>query len=161
MPISFKPKAIEDTYTGVLPEIAIHRIVAVYIRQSGKDADTNNGESRKTQLLLRDFALKLVKGDVNRVRVYDEGAGKNGQKRIDERPELNRLWADLDTGVIGAIIVSREDRLFRNRHMDQVGLFTKKAEAKSAVVIVPLLAPGSKLHLYDFSKGDDLKAFQP
>ena len=40
-------------------------------------------------------------------------------------------------GIVGTVVLSREDRLFRNKHMDQVGTFTKLAEEKHIKVIVP------------------------
>jgi hypothetical protein len=56
---------------------------------------------------------------------------------IDQREVLDRLYKDMHKGIVGTVILSREDRLFRNKHMDQVGAFTKLAEERRIKVIVP------------------------
>jgi hypothetical protein len=162
---TFKQRKLDDLSAGryfdALPEIDRTRMIALYVRQSGKDADDKNGESRKTQLELAHFAALLKDGnDTPEVRVYDEGAGRSGQLRIDERKELNRLWADIDKGEIGTIVVAREDRLFRDKHGGQVGTFTEKAEKMGVVVIVPPLSPKSALRYYNFRNYNHLRAFQ-
>jgi hypothetical protein len=147
-------------YIDSLPEIDISRIIALYVRQSGKDADDKNGESRKTQLELVHFARKIAGTSQVEVRTYDEGAGRSGQLRIDERPELDKLYADMDKGIIGTIIVAREDRLFRDKHGIQSGTFTDKAEKMKVVVIVPPLSARSALRYYNFGNYSHLRAFQ-
>lgn len=164
----FKPKGFKrrdnddaNSYSlAKLPSIDRARIIAVYVRQSHRDADDKNGESRATQLKLVDFGRLLLGDNKGEVRIYDEKAGKSGQKRIDERPELERLYRDMDKGIIGTIIVSREDRLFRDRHGAQSGAFTEKAEKMKTVVIVPPLGPQGKLRYYDFSDYEQLRKFQ-
>jgi len=52
-------------------------LIAVYIRQSRKDADDKNGESRKTQLELKKYAEALSGEKGAGIRVYDEGTGIN------------------------------------------------------------------------------------
>ena len=97
------------------------------------------------------------------MRLYDEGAGVSGQKRIDQRKELDRLYQDMNRGTIGTIIVAREDRLFRNKHMDQVGTFTRLAEEKRIIVIVPPISSAAneeRTKVYHFSEYQDLIAFQ-
>jgi hypothetical protein len=151
---------LAGSYTHTLPEIDKKRAIALYVRQSGKDADDKYGESRKTQLQLVHFARTLAGDSCVEVRVYDEGAGRSGQLRIDERKELNRLWADIDKGDVGTIIVAREDRLFRDKHGSQSGTFTDKAEKMRVVVIVPPLSSRSALKYYDFTNYNHLRAFQ-
>ena len=103
---------------GELPEIDKVRATAVYVRQSQSGADDAHGESRKTQLALQDYARRLRRYDrEDGVRLYDEGAGKSGQKRIDDRPELNRMYSDIVAGLISTVIVAREDRLFRDKQI--------------------------------------------
>jgi hypothetical protein len=109
---------------------------------------------------LRELAVKLQNGREHMVKMYQEEPGTSGCKRIDQREKLNGLYADLAAGLIGTIIVAREDRLFRDRHGDQSGTFTRKAEEMSTVVLVPPLKPGQKLRYYDFSQHSHLRAFQ-
>jgi len=76
---------------------------------------------------------------------------------------LDLLYQDVHKGIIGTIVLAQEDRLFRNKHMDQVGAFTKLAEEKRIKVIVPPVssaASDEKTRVYDFTQYRDLCAFQ-
>ncbi|HLI91161.1 MAG TPA: recombinase family protein [Ktedonobacteraceae bacterium] len=151
------------TITDALPEIDETRATAVLVRQSKTGADTAQAESRETQLGLQDYGKQLYRKHEPDVRLYDEGAGVSGQKRIDQRKELDRLYQDIHKGIIGTIVLAREDRLFRNKHMDQVGAFTKLAEEKKIKLIVPPIssvAQYDETRLYDFTVYQDLRAFQ-
>ncbi|GAC1392932.1 MAG: hypothetical protein NVSMB38_18450 [Ktedonobacteraceae bacterium] len=165
-PRAFKLRQAENrpnNYTGSLPEIDRKRATAALVRQSGVGADMTRAESRETQLGLQDYGKLLYGDDEPNVRLYDEGAGVSGQKRIDQRKELDRLYQDMNQGIIGTVIVTREDRLFRNKHMDQVGTFTRLAEEKKIKVIVPPISSGAsdeKTRVYDFTVYRDLCTFQ-
>jgi hypothetical protein len=74
-----------SNYAGVLPEIDRKRATAVLVRQSKDGADTAQAESRETQLGLQDYGRLLYGDDEPDVRLYDEGSGVSGQKRIDQR----------------------------------------------------------------------------
>src|SRR6266851_10121450 len=91
------------------------RFTAVLIRQSDHKAEADHIFSRESQLKLVPYAVRL-RGDETAewVRIYDEGAGVSGQKRIDQRKELNRLYADIKAGIIGSLVIIHEDRLFRD-----------------------------------------------
>lgn len=93
------------------------RLTAVLIRQSDHRAGEDHVFSRESQLKLVGYAMRL-RGDSTdeHVRVYDEGAGVSGQKRIDERKELNRLYHDIKQGIVGSVVVMHEDRLFRDEY---------------------------------------------
>lgn len=93
------------------------RDTAVLIRQSDHRAAEDHAFSRESQLQLVAYAQRL-RGDATseRVRVYDEGAGVSGQKRIDERVELNRLYNDIKQGPVGSVVIMHEDRLFRDEY---------------------------------------------
>src|SRR2546429_2984033 len=150
-------------YIGELPEIDKKRATAVLVRQSKDGADTAQAESRETQLGLQDYSRLLYGDDKPDVRLYDEGAGVSGQKRIDQRQKLDLLYRDINKGIIGTIVLAREDRLFRNKHMDQVGPFTKLAEEKRIKVIVPPISSVARYdetRVYDFTVYQDLRAFQ-
>jgi DNA invertase Pin-like site-specific DNA recombinase len=87
------------------------------MRQSDHKADEDHVFSRESQLKLTQYAQRL-RGDTDdaQVLVYDEGAGVSGQKRIDQRVELNRLYNDIKHGQIGSLVVMHEDRLFRDQY---------------------------------------------
>ena len=64
---------------------------------------------------------------------------------------------------MGTVVLSREDRLFRNKHMDQVGAFTRLAEEKRIKVIVPPISSASteeRTRVYDFTIYRDLLPFR-
>ena len=165
-PRAFKLRQADNRpnyYAGALPEIDRKRATAVLVRQSKTGADTAQAESRETQLDLQNYGRLLYREDEPDVRLYDEGAGVSGQKRIDQREVLDRLYKDMHKGIVGTVILSREDRLFRNMHMDQVGTFTKLAEEKRIKVIVPPISSASteeRTRVYDFTIYRDLVAFQ-
>jgi len=146
-----------------LPDIDKKRATAILVRQSKTGADTAQAESRETQLGLQDYGRLLYGDEKPDVRLYDEGAGVSGQKRIDQRNELDRLFQDMHKGIVGTVVLAREDRLFRNKHMDQVGAFTRLAEERRIKVIVPPIssaATNERTRVYDFTSYRDLCAFQ-
>src|SRR5438067_11751146 len=165
-PTSFKLRPAEyrpSTYAGALPEIDRKRATAVLVRQSRTGADTAQAESRETQLGLQDYGRLLYGHEEPDVRLYDEGSGVSGQKRIDQRQKLDQLYQDINKGIIGTIVLAREDRLFRNKHMDQVGVFTRLAEEKKIKLIVPPISSVARYdetRVYDFTVYKDLRAFQ-
>jgi DNA invertase Pin-like site-specific DNA recombinase len=102
------------------------RFTAVLIRQSDHKADTDHIYSREGQLKLVPYAIRLREDTTDEwVRVYDEGAGVSGQKRIDQRKELNRLYADIKAGLIGSLVIMHEDRLFRDEYHTNDTTFIK------------------------------------
>jgi hypothetical protein len=102
-PRAFKLRQAENrpnNYTGVLPEIDRKRATAILVRRSKTGADTAQAESRETQLGLQDYGKLLYGEDEPDVRLYDEGAGVSGQKRIDQREKLDQLYQDMHKGII-------------------------------------------------------------
>src|SRR5689334_3586545 len=96
-------------------QIDLTRHTAVLIRQSELRADEDHAFSRESQLRLVTYAQRLRNDATDEhVRIYDEGTGVSGQKRIDERTELNRLYNDTKRGLIGSLVIIHEDRLFRD-----------------------------------------------
>ncbi len=177
-----EPEERPNNYTRELPPIDKTRITAVLVRRSKKakplseeelaelkqvknreDIETTYIESREAQLELVNYAQLLYGDDEPKVKLYDEGDGVSGQKRIDQREIMNELYQDMNKGIIGTIVAVREDRLFRNKHMDQVGPFTKRAEEKKMILIVPPLssaASDEETRVYDFTSYYDLSRFQ-
>src|SRR5579864_5602099 len=151
-----------NNYTESLPTIDETRATAVLVRQSTKAAKTEHIESRETQLDLVGYAKSLYRKHPPNVRLYDEKS-ISGQKRIDQREKMDSLYQDMNKGIIGTIVVVREDRLFRNKHMDQVGVFTTVAEDKKIKVLVPPIssaASDEETNVYDFTVFQDLRDFQ-
>ncbi len=130
------------------------RKTAALMRQSTKGADIFHRESRLRQENLFDTAVEIrLDHNADMVMPCDEGSGVSGQKKIDEREKMLQAWKGIENHTIGTILVAREDRLFRHRHMDQVGEFTRECQKHNVLVIV------AGKRCYDFSRSDDLDAF--
>jgi DNA invertase Pin-like site-specific DNA recombinase len=107
-------------------QIDKNRYTAVLIRQSDHRAEADHIFSRESQLKLIQYAVKLRDDEDDKmVRLYDEGAGVSGQKRIDQRKELNHLYADIKAGIIGSLVIIHEDRLFRDEYHTNDTTFIK------------------------------------
>ena len=100
-----------SVYTEELPKIDRKRATAVLVRQSKTGADTAQAESRETQLGLQDYGRLLYGDEEPNVRLYDEGAGVSGQKRIDQRNELDRLFQD---------VAKYDERIMGPAHVENV-----------------------------------------
>jgi DNA invertase Pin-like site-specific DNA recombinase len=93
------------------------RYTAVLIRQSDDRADADHIFSRESQLKLVKYAMRLRDDETEEwILIYDEGAGVSGQKRIDQREVLNRLYKDIKSGLVGSLVIIHEDRLFRDEY---------------------------------------------
>ena len=135
--------------------IDLSRKTAVLIRQSKKKADKDHYESRLLQENLVPIAMSLRgETDITNILVYDEGAGISGTKGYDQRPKLSKLYLDIENGIVGSVVVARPDRLFRDKHFLNSGMFTELAERMGVILIVPGKC------VYDFTKYNDLQKFQ-
>src|SRR5216684_595089 len=135
--------------------IDLSRKTAVLMRQSMKKADKDHYESRLYQENLIPIAIKLRGDEDDRnIMVFDEGAGVSGTKGYDERKKLSALYLAIANDVVGSLLIARPDRLFRDKHFLNVGMFTELAERKKLILIVP----GKRI--YDFTRYADLQAFQ-
>ncbi|HEU5378044.1 MAG TPA: recombinase family protein [Ktedonobacteraceae bacterium] len=132
----------------------LSRKTAALMRQSRKDADEDNPESRLRQEgLVRVAADIRVDHDPLMVIPCDEGSGVSGQKKIYERPKFLALWKAIQDGTVGSIIVAREDRLFRDRFLTQATQFAEECAKRGVLLIV------AGRRCYDFRIQDDFKAF--
>src|SRR5260221_2093609 len=134
------------------------RATAILIRQSRKGSNVAHYESRLLQESLLPFVMQ-ARGDEDdtHIRTYDEGSGVSGTKGPDKRLKLRRLLEDLLNGLIGDIVVARADRLFRDKHFQNVSTFTTLAEKMGIRVIVPT---SQGVVIYDFRKTKDLQTVQ-
>ena len=118
--------------------IDLSRKTAVLMRQSMKKADKDHYESRLFQENLIPIAIRLRGDDDDRnILVFDEGAGVSGTKGFDERKKLSELYLSIANDIVGSLLLSRPDRLFRDKHFLNVGMFTELAERKRIKLIVP------------------------
>ncbi len=130
------------------------RKTAVLMRQSRKGADERNPESRLRQEGLVRIALE-IRDDHDPLMVIecDEGSGVSGQKKIYERPKFLELWQAIQDGLVGSVIVAREDRLFRDRFLTQATQFAEECAKRGVILIV------AGRRCYDFRIQDDFDAF--
>src|SRR5256886_16281685 len=96
-----------NNFGGTLPEIDKKRATAVLVRQSKTGADTAQAESRETQLGLQNYARLVYPEDQPDGRLYEEGAGGSGQKRIGQRGGGARLHKAMHKGGAGTGLLSR------------------------------------------------------
>src|SRR5713226_1334143 len=130
------------------------RFTAVLIRQSDDRADADHIFSRESQLKLVKYAMRL-RGDETEewIRIYDEGAGVSGQKRIDQRKELNRLYSDIKKGIIGSVVIIHEDRMFRDKYQTEATTFIRHLAEHDVLLFVR-----TDHRRYDCTKASDAKA---
>lgn len=138
-----------------LPKQIDHtRGTAVLIRQSDHRAAEDHAFSRESQLQLVAYSQRL-RGDATdeNVRIYDEGAGVSGQKRIDERVELNRLYNDIKQELIGSVVIMHEDRLFRDEYHTNDTTFMQLLAEQNVLLLVR-----TNNRRYDCTKPSDRNA---
>lgn len=144
-------------------QIDKERYTAVLIRQSDHGADQDHAFSRESQLKLVQYAMRL-RGDITDewIRVYDEGAGVSGQKRIDQRKELNRLYNDIKRSIvgsdgikrnIGSLVIMHEDRLFRDEYHTNDTTFIQLLAEQDVLLFVR-----TDHRRYDCAKSSDRNA---
>lgn len=83
-------------------------MLAIYTRLSKEDDESN---SIKNQL--REAKEYVDDNKIIQYRVYNEGEGFSGTRRIKERPKLNELMQDIEAGLITSVWMRRQDRLAR------------------------------------------------
>jgi DNA invertase Pin-like site-specific DNA recombinase len=110
-------KAVSDA-AGSAP--ADRRAVAVYARKSNKTEGRSKSVSQQIEICEKTRELLNLPGDV---RIYSEGEGFKGEWFWEDaagrnpkpwRPELTRLVRDIERGEVGAVMVWRSDRLYRD-----------------------------------------------
>ena len=130
------------------------RYTAVLIRQSDHKAAADHIFSRESQLKLIKYAMWLRGDDTDEwVKLYDEGAGVSGQKRIDEREKLNELYRDIKKGIIGSVVIIYEDRLFRDEYHTNDTTFIELLAKHDVLLFVK-----TDNRMYDCTKPSDRKA---
>ncbi len=65
-----------------------------------------------------------------------KGAGVSGQKRIDERVELSRLYNDMKHGIVDSVMVMHEDRLFRDEYHTNDTTFMQLLAEQDVLLLV-------------------------
>lgn len=130
------------------------RYTAVLIRQSDHRAEADHIFSRESQLKLVQYAMRLRENETSQmIRIYDEGAGVSGQKRIDQRKQLNRLYKDIKDGLVGSLVIIHEDRLFRDEYHTNDTTFIELLARHDVLLLVR-----TDHRRYDCTKASDRNA---
>lgn len=139
-------------------DLDLTRKTAILYRQSRRGSDRLHIEGRMLQETLYPFVFAARgEGHDENIEIVDEGSGVSGTKGIDKRLKLRKLHEDIANNLIGDIVLARADRLFRDKHFNNVATFTQLAERMRIKVIVPMQ---TSVIVYDFTKEKDLQAFQ-
>ncbi len=134
------------------------RDTAILIRQSRRGSNVAHYESRLLQESLIPFVMEArQEDDLAHIRIIDEGAGVSGTKGPDKRKKVRVLLEDIVSDCIGDIVLARVDRLFRDKHFQNVSTFTTLAEKMKIKVVVPTT---QGIIVYDLSNTKDLQTFQ-
>lgn len=135
------------------PNLPTSETVAVYARRSdplaAKKSNTSN-EMQTDDLVA--FARRLGWSE-DKIIVFAQDMGKSGRLRIDEREGLLAIVSDIEAGIIKAVIVFLEDRLFRDETQIQVNVFIDTCRNHNVLVITPHMT-------YDFTNRFHVKQFR-
>ena len=144
-------QASEDPSSWKPPVLLITKKAAVYARRSDerarkKETDMSQSREMQTEDLLA-WAQKQGWKDED-LAPYFADLGLSGTLRPDERPDMLRLFEDIDNGTYdnGTVICYQESRLFRDDTQIYYNQFIKKCKDHNIVVVV--VSP--YLMIYDF-----------
>lgn len=106
-----------------------------YIRQSTEKQVKKNKQS--TALQDEDLRKKLIRYGWNADNIikFDNDQGKSGQKRIDQRIDMSKLYSMIERGEIRAVAAYDASRLFRDLTRVQSSTFLDACTRHDIVVI--------------------------
>ncbi|WP_027137358.1 recombinase family protein [Gaetbulibacter saemankumensis] len=83
-------------------------MLGIYTRLSKEDDESNSikNQTREALQYVEDKSIKDYK-------IYNEGKGFSGTLRIQERPELNQMIKDMESGEVTSVWMRKQDRLAR------------------------------------------------
>jgi DNA invertase Pin-like site-specific DNA recombinase/dihydroneopterin aldolase len=154
-PHRFQPRTTKETQqTAWTPiELPLSEVVAVYARRSDPTAVKKSNTSNEMQTDdLVDLAHRLGWSD-DKIIVFAQDMGKSGKLRIDEREGLRAIVSDIEAGIIKAVIVFLEDRLFRDETQIQVNVFIDICRQHNVLIITPHMT-------YNFNNRFHVKQFR-
>src|SRR5437588_2643116 len=147
---TFQPNKPEDDQTNNLRQLRIHRPVLVYARRSdpyAKDKKKDRTQSREMQT---DDMIEWAIDQgwrANLIYPYFADLGLSGTLRPDQRPDMLRLFDDLDTGKFdhSTIACYQENRLFR----DETHIYYNQLIDKLLKHDVVLVVISPRLYIYN------------
>src|SRR5260221_5336635 len=146
------PPSMNDPEQWRPPTLRTKMRAAVYARRSDerarkKETDTSQSREMQTEDLL-DWAC-TAGWDQELLEPYFADLGLSGTLRPDERPDMLRLFDDIDSGKYdhGTIICYQESRLFRDDTQIYYNQFIQKCKAHDVLVV----AVSPYTMIYDFT----------
>jgi len=136
-------------------------LAAIYARQSTKGQFVNNTESAEAQTIdLINLAKRLGWQEDEHIVLFIENTSRDGKirnasgrLRIDQREGLQALVERIEKDEIKAVIVTYEDRLFRDETQIQVNVFIDICKRHNTFIITPF-------RRYDFQDPLDTQMFR-
>ena len=130
------------------PTLRIDRRAAAYARQSDPHAKKKKSESKEMQTVDIMNWCKEQGWRENLLDPYYADIGLSGTLRPDQRPDMLRLFDNMDKGLYdsGSVICFQESRLFRDDTQIYYNQFIDKCKSHDVVVVV--VSP--YLMIYDF-----------
>ncbi len=146
-----KPLPEEEASQYIRPTLRVNNRAANYARRSNpyaRDKDKDNSQS--TEMLTEDLMCWARGEGWSEVLLdpYYADLGLSGTLRPDQRPDMLRLFDNIDAGKYdhGSVICYQENRLFRDETQIYYNQFIEKCKAHNVVVVV--VSP--YLMIYDF-----------
>ncbi|GHO75350.1 hypothetical protein KSD_31210 [Ktedonobacter sp. SOSP1-85] len=148
---AFQPMPEDQNNEQVRPTLRTDKPTAAYARRSpsyAKDEKKDKTQSREMQTEdIRKWAIEQRWKDKD-FYPYFSDFGLSGTLRPDQRPDMLRLFDDIDAGKFdhGSVICYQESRLFRDETQIYYNQFIDKCKQHDIVVVV--ISP--YLMIYDF-----------
>lgn len=146
-----KPMPEDDPNQYVRPTLRVDNPAANYARRSNPYAKNRDKDKSQSTEMLTDDLMKWAIDQGWQDELLDPyyaDLGLSGTLRPDQRPDMLRLFDNIDAGRYdhGSVICFQENRLFRDETQIYYNQFIDKCKARDAVVVV--VSP--YLMIYDF-----------
>ena len=158
---AFQPMRDDQKNLTARPTLRVNTAAAAYARRSdhkAKDKDKDKSQSREMQT--EDMvAWGWDQGwKQHLVFEYFADLGLSGTLRPDQRPDMLRLFDDIDSGKFdhGSVICWQENRLFRDETQIYYNQFIQKCLGHDILVVV--ISP--HVMIYDFRDDFSLEMFR-
>ncbi len=117
-------------------ELPTNELIGLYGRQSTLFQVQNNSASNDYQINeQRRILVERYKWPEKLIIEYFEDFALSGTLGIGERVGITQLTEDIEAGIIKAVYVFLEDRLFRDRHLENVVKFARICFEQKAYII--------------------------
>src|SRR5258708_4175892 len=127
-----------------MPKLTTGFKLALYTRQSQKDAPIKHKESYELQTVRLVEYAKELGWDGDNIIVFIENKRKDGKwrkasgtLRIDQRQGLQSIVELIEAGEVKVVLVWAVDRLFRHEDMIEPAVFIKICKDNGVIILTP------------------------